>query len=109
VILVDAAVSGDLPGTIHLFDAVAGPVPARIDLRSSHAFGVAAGIELARALSRLPARLTLYAIEAASFDTGAAPTPGVQRAIDEVADVVVASWGGRMHLHRGDARGEARS
>jgi hydrogenase maturation protease len=109
VILVDAAVSGGLPGEIHRLDAVAGPVPARFHLRSSHAFGVAPGIELARALSRLPRRLTLYAIEAGSFDTGAEPTPGVQRAIDEVADAVVACWGGRMHLHRGDARADARS
>jgi len=109
VILVDAAVSGGMPGTIHEFDAMAGPVPARFDLRSSHAFGVAPGIELARALSRLPGRLTLYAIEAASFDMGAGPTPGVRRAIDEVADAIVACWGGRMHLHRGDAPGDARS
>ncbi|MEO8585623.1 MAG: hydrogenase maturation protease [Acidobacteriota bacterium] len=109
VILVDAAVSGSLPGTIHQFDAMAGPVPARFNLRSSHAFGVAPGIELARALSRLPGRLTLFAIEADSFGTGAPPTPGVRRAIDEVVDAVVASWGERMHLHRGDAPGDARS
>jgi len=92
VILVDAAVSGGLPGAIHRLDAAAGPVPARFHLRSSHAFGVAAGIELARALSRLPRRMTVYAIEAGSFDTGADPTSGVQRAIDEVADAVVAEW-----------------
>ena len=91
VILVDAAVSGGLPGTIHRLDAVAGPVPARLDLRSSHAFGVAPGIELARALARLPRRLTLYAIEAGSFDTGAEPTPRVALAIDEVADAVAAA------------------
>jgi len=92
VILVDAAVSGGLPGAIHRLDAVAGPVPARLHLRSSHAFGVVAGVELARALSRMPRRLTLYAIEAGSFDTGAEPTPGVQRAIDQVVDTVVAAW-----------------
>ena len=79
-------------GAIHRLDARTGPVPARFHLRSSHAFGVAPGIELARALSRLPRRLTLYAIEAGSFDTGAEPTPGVQRAIDEVVDAVVAAW-----------------
>ena len=94
VILVDAAVSGGLPGAIHRLDAVAGPVPARFHLRSSHAFGVASGIELARALVRLPRRLTLYAIEAGSFDTGTDPTPGVARAIDEVADTVAAAWSG---------------
>jgi len=92
VILVDAAVSGGAAGAIHRFDAVAGPVPARIRLRSSHAFGVAPGIELARALSRLPRRLTLYAIEASSFDMGAEPTSGVQRAIEEVVDAVVDAW-----------------
>ena len=101
VILVDAAVSGGLPGSIHRLDAVAGPVPARFHLRSSHAFGVAPGIELARALSLLPRRLTLYAIEAASFDTGAEPTPDVARAIDEVADTVVAVWAhGSSTVHK---------
>ena len=92
VILVDAAVSGGVPGEIHRLDALAGPVPARFQLRSSHAFGVAPGIELARALSRLPGRLTLYAIEAGSFETGAEPAPRVARAIDEVADAIVAAW-----------------
>ena len=94
VILVDAAVSGGRPGAIHRLDAIAAPVPARFRLRSSHAFGVAAGIELARALSRLPRRLALYAIEAESLEAGAEPTPAVARAIDEVADEVVAAWDG---------------
>ena len=92
VILVDAAVSGGPPGTIHMLEAADRPLPARFHLRSSHAFGVAPGIELARALSRLPRRLALYAIEAGSFDTGAEPTPDVARAIDEVADTVVAAF-----------------
>ena len=95
VILVDAAVSGGLPGTIHRLEAAATPVPARFHLRSSHAFGVASGIELARSLSRLPRRLTLYAIEAESFDAGAEPTPEVARAIDEVTDAVAAEWAHR--------------
>lgn len=92
VILVDAAISGGLPGAIHRLDAAARPVPAQFHLRSSHAFGVAPGIELARSLSRLPRRLTLYAIEADTFDAGAEPTPDVARAIDQVADAVVAAW-----------------
>ncbi|MFI5119288.1 MAG: hydrogenase maturation protease [Thermoanaerobaculia bacterium] len=92
VILVDAAVSGGPPGAIHRLEAAAAPVPARFHLRSSHAFGIAPGIELARSLSRLPRRLTLYAIEADWFDAGVGPTPDVARAVDEVADAVAAEW-----------------
>ena len=92
VILVDAAVTGAPPGTIHTFDAVAGPLPESLRLASSHAFGVAQGIELARALGRLPRRLTIQAIEGVGFDTAADVTPAVARAIERVAAAVIEEW-----------------
>jgi hydrogenase maturation protease len=93
VILVDAAVTGAAPGAIHVLDAVAGPLPESLRLASSHAFGVAQGIELARALGRLPRRLTVYAVEGARFDTAAGVTPEVARAIERVAISVAEEWG----------------
>ena len=54
VVVVDAAVSGAPPGTLRWFDPRGAPLPAT-ELRSStHAFGVADAIELARALGGPP-------------------------------------------------------
>jgi hydrogenase maturation protease len=50
VILIDAVASGAYPGTIHRLDARAQLLPAGFLHTSSHAFGVAQGVELARAL-----------------------------------------------------------
>ena len=47
--------------------------PAGLGGASTHALGLAEAIELGRALGRLPARLTVYAIEGQAFEPGAAP------------------------------------
>ena len=86
VAVVDAALSGAPAGTVHRFSAAHGPLPA-VALRSStHAFGVADAIELARALDRLPAWLDVYAIEGADFGLGAGLSPPVARAAEALAE-----------------------
>jgi hydrogenase maturation protease len=85
VVVVDAASSGAPPGTIRRFDAVAGPLPARLLRSSTHAFGVPDAIELARALGRLPARLEVYAVEGARFTSGTKLSPEVERAVSDLA------------------------
>jgi hydrogenase maturation protease len=85
VAVVDAAASGAPPGTIHLIDAGAGPLPAAMLRSSTHAFGVADAIELARALGRLPPRLRVYAIEGADFAIGAGLSPEVERSAQALA------------------------
>jgi hydrogenase maturation protease len=82
-IVVDAAASGATPGTVHHFDA-AQPVPAEITRSSTHAFGVAEAVELARVLDRLPARLDVYAIEGTDFTAGPGLTEPVARAVAEL-------------------------
>jgi len=47
--------------------------------------GLAEAIGLARAMGRLPRRLTLYGIEARRFDFGAPPSPAVLRGVAEAA------------------------
>ena len=84
-VIVDAVRSGAPTGTIHRFDAGAGPLPASLrGVASTHHVGLAEALELARALGRLPARTTVYGIEGISFDAGAPVSAPVVAAIDEV-------------------------
>jgi hydrogenase maturation protease len=86
VAIVDACASGAAPGTLHRHDARAAPLPAHLSRSSTHAFGVAEAVELARALDRLPRTLTVYAIEGGSFALGERLTPPVARAVGALAD-----------------------
>jgi hydrogenase maturation protease len=70
VILIDAMHSGARAGTIHRFNAHARQIPTRLLRTSTHLFGVADAIELARALGQLPARLIVYGIEGKTFEFG---------------------------------------
>jgi hydrogenase maturation protease len=88
VLLIDAVRSGAPAGTIHRFEAHAAPLPARFFRSSTHLFGAADAIELARALGRLPSRLIVYGIEAASFEPGAALTPAVEAGVAALVERV---------------------
>jgi hydrogenase maturation protease len=84
VILVDAAKSGVPTGTIHRFDVQTHTIPKNFCYYSTHRFGVAEAVELARALGRLPNLLYLYAIEGEDFSPGEMLSPAVSRAVDAV-------------------------
>jgi len=58
---------------------------------SSHAFGLASAVSLARVLGRLPRSLTIYGIEGADFEHGADLTPAVRVAVDRVVSEILAS------------------
>ena len=90
VFLIDAVRSGAPPGTIHRLDAVAAPIPTALAAASTHTLGVGEAIELARALGRLPRRVIVYGIEAASLAAGGELTPPVATAVAEVVERVVA-------------------
>jgi len=86
VVLVDAMSSGAAPGTIRRFDATAGPLPApAFSGGSTHGFGVAEAVELARSLGRLPGRLVVYGIEGARFGPERGLSAPVAAAVREVA------------------------
>lgn len=91
VILVDAVCSGAPPGTIQRFDASARTIPASLFAASSHAFGVAQGIELARALGQLPRLVLLYGIEGKTFAAGATLSPEVEQAALEVVKMIASA------------------
>ncbi len=86
VILIDAVSSGGKPGTIYQFDAHKQSIPAEFFHYSTHAFGVAEAIELARALRQLPPHLIVYGIEGKSFEAGVGLSPDVEKAAQEVVE-----------------------
>jgi hydrogenase maturation protease len=88
VVLIDAAAPVTAAGTIHRFDLLQDSLPAGLALASTHAFGVADAVGLARALDRLPARLVVYAVEGGTFQLGAPLTPAVAAVVDTVAEHV---------------------
>jgi hydrogenase maturation protease len=84
--LVDACASGAEPGTIRRFDAAAAPLPQVAFGLSTHGFGLAEAIELARALGQLPPRCVVYAIEGDGFDTGTPLSGAVAEAVPRVLE-----------------------
>ena len=86
VVLVDTVRSGARAGTVHRIDLHESSLPPELSRGSTHAFGLAETVELARALDRLPARLELYGIEGSAFEAGRGLQPEVARAVDRVVE-----------------------
>ena len=99
VVVVDAVRSGGPVGSIHQLETSNGAprIPERAwsatGRGGTHAFGLAAAIELGRALHRLPARLVVIGVEADSFEYGAPMTAPVAAAVQAAADRVLAVLG----------------
>ena len=99
VVVVDAVRSGAVPGTIHVLDAGAASAP--LSLRAwaatgrggTHALGLAAVVELARALGRLPERVVVVGVEVARLDHGVPLSPDVAAAVAPAADRVASVLG----------------
>ena len=62
-IVVDAVSGASHAGTVHRLELTSGPLPATLATHSTHAFNLAAAIELGRVLDRMPRRLVLIGIE----------------------------------------------
>lgn len=102
VILVDAA-AGAAAGRVHRVDLLTETLPIEMSLSSTHAFGVAEAVGLARSLDLLPVRLIAYAIEAAAFAPGAPVGAAVAAAADEVVARVAAELRQPENAMTGDA------
>jgi hydrogenase maturation protease len=83
VVLVDAMCTGARPGTLHRFEVSSQPLPAIFSRVSSHAFGVAEAIALARALRQLPPVLVVHGVEGATFEIGADLSAAVAAAVPQ--------------------------
>ncbi len=94
MICIDAAAPLTAPGCIHRLDLATTGLPGDLTSTSSHAsshaLSLAEAIGLARALQQAPRDIIVYAIEGASFATGAPLTPPVAAAAVEVAGRVAA-------------------
>jgi len=102
VVLIDAAAGSSRPGTIHRFDLATSSLPPNLSASSTHAFGLAEAVELARALGRLPKRIILYAVEGIDFEPGAPMTAQAARAADRAARRIAAdlrSWRSPRRTH----------
>jgi hydrogenase maturation protease len=92
VVLVDASQSGNPPGGIERFDVSTEPLPTSFLHCSTHAFGVAEAVELARSLGSLPPRVIVFGIEGISFEHGAELSDEIEEAVHRAADLVKAEF-----------------
>lgn len=87
-IVVDAAVAGAAPGTVHRLDGEEALAVKDLARCSSHGLGLAEALQLGRLLGRLPARLVIFAVEAKTFDTGAAPSPEIAATVPSLVQAI---------------------
>jgi hydrogenase maturation protease len=94
VVVVDAVMTGRPPGAITVIEVGAGKAQlppeawAATGRGGTHAFGLATAVELARVLGRLPRRVTVVGVEAASFAQGTALSPEVAASVDDAVAIV---------------------
>lgn len=88
-ILVDASEPAGVPGRIRRLDLVSSLLPADFAQNSTHAFGLAETVELARALGQLPRRLVVYLVEGERFEIGTQLSPRVADAVGKVAAAIL--------------------
>ena len=93
VILIDAVLTGSPVGSIRVWDGRAPKVPSSPQV-SSHGFGVAEAINLARILQLLPRSLRVYGIEGRNFEIGEAVSPEVLRSVEDVAQQIASDSAG---------------
>jgi hydrogenase maturation protease len=87
VVIVDALQSGDSPGTIVRLDARLEQLPTPPS-SSTHGFGLAEAVEIAKAFDRLPPVVLVYGVEGLRFDLGADLSAPVAAAVEAVTAAV---------------------
>ena len=85
-IVIDAAVAGAAPGTLHEVVVGRDALPGWAAGGSTHAAGVAEAVALAEALGRLPKRLVVLGVEPADLDLGPGLSSPVAAAVPRVVE-----------------------
>ena len=88
VVLIDTVVTGSRSGKVTIWDAIAHPLAGDCFHCSTHAFGVAGAVELARTLGWLPSWLRIYGIEGKQFEMGTQPSRAVLRGVEQAAQQI---------------------
>ncbi len=88
-VVVDAVVSGGVPGSVHRIDGKLG-FPSTWRSASTHLIGVVEAIDLGGAVDMLPDELVVYGIEIDKVKPGVELGPEIAAAADEVVELVVA-------------------
>lgn len=89
VFLFDAVSTGkNSAGTIYRLDAHVETIPADFFHYSTHRFGAAEAVELARELGQLPPRLVILGIEGENFDYGEELSPAVEKALPKLINQI---------------------
>ena len=90
VVVVDAMKSDRPAGTVLTLDVTERPLPSDgWATGGTHALGLAAAVELSRALGRLPQRLVVIGVEVDGLTAGTELTPAVRAAIQPAADAAL--------------------
>jgi hydrogenase maturation protease len=89
LVLIDAMNSGAVAGTMRCWDLRCEDPPAQCFPKTSHVFGLAEALHMARLLGRLPRETLVIGIEAGGFEMGAEMTPAVIEIIPGAVSKVV--------------------
>jgi len=93
VIIVDAAQSGKAPpGSLHYFNATDQEIPRDFFHYTTHRFGVAEAIELARSLGELPRKVEVYAVEGDDFSQGEGLSEEVLASVQKLVEKLIKSF-----------------
>lgn len=87
VVIVDAAVTGAPPGTVHRWTNLPGPEERPL---SSHGVSLADALELGRMLGRTARSIEIIGIEGRVFDLFCPPSSEVLRSVEAVAGLLIA-------------------
>ena len=80
LILIDATRHRGKPGTLTRIDAATGPLESSVFAKTTHDFGLAEAVEVARRIGLLPPRLLAFGIEGRDFGHGEGLSPPVAAA-----------------------------
>jgi len=90
VLVVDAVVSGGIPGTVHRIEVGDGFAPGFHTATSTHGLSLAEAVALGQGLGCLPRHLVVYGIEVDQLEVGAGLSEPVAHAVREAADRIEA-------------------
>ena len=92
-VIVDAVVSGGVPGSIHRLEGKEG-FPSSWRSGSTHLIGLVEAIELGDAVGMMPDDLVIYGVEIGKVEAGVVLDPEIDAAADEVVEMVTAELAG---------------